>query len=275
MKVSAAHRKATGIYLRTQKILLSIPFALRTKSQDDLFLKWILAISPEKFHPVSLRRNYGTHFRPIRIEPPDMRRITATLTSFTAMACLSQAATIRFIEVTSNPGAGGTGGSGAFFHIGEVEAFLTSVVPAAGLDNANDLALSVAGATASTTSGTVQHGGDLALISGAVGTGAGTWSRNVTASVEATALVDLGGSFDVGTVRVWQRGDGCCQDRLRNFTVNLYADDGSGSVGALVDSIANTGQVATNSFATFTPVPEPSAALLGLLGGALALRRRR
>jgi hypothetical protein len=174
MKVSAAHRKATGIYWRTQKILLSIPFALRTKSRDELFLKWILAISPEKFPLCSLRRNYGTHFSPIRIKPPDMRRIIAILTSFTAMACLSQAAAIRFIEVTSDPGAWGTGGSGAFFHIGEVEAFLTSVVPAAGLDNANDLALSVAGATASTTSGTVQHGGDLALISGAVGTGAGT-----------------------------------------------------------------------------------------------------
>lgn len=203
------------------------------------------------------------------------RGLITTLISFAAMACMSQAATIRFIEVTSLPGAGGTGGSGAFFHIGEVEAFLTTTTPAAGLDNANDLALSSVGATASTTSGTVQHGVDTALISGVASTGATTWSRNVTPTVPVTALVDLGNSFDIGTVRLWQRGDGCCQDRLSNFTVNFYGDDGAGGVGALVDSIAHPGQVANNSFATFNPIPEPSSALLGLLGGLLVWRRRR
>ena len=191
------------------------------------------------------------------------------------MTCLGQAATLRFIEITSAPGLGGTGVSGAFFHIGEVEAFLTSVTPAAGLDNANDLALSSAGASATTTSNIPQHGLDSALVNGVVDTGATTWSRNVTPTVEATGLVNLGGSFDIGTVRIWQRGDGCCQDRLRNFTVNFYEDDGSGGVGALVDSIAHPGQVATNSFASFSPVPEPSSALLGLIGGLLAFRRRR
>jgi len=201
--------------------------------------------------------------------------IATTLISLAAMACISQAATIRFIEVTSLPGAGGTGGSGAFFHIGEVEAFLTTTTPAAGLDNANDLALSSVGASAATTSGTVQHGADTALINGVASTGAATWSRNVTSSVEVTALVDLGNAFDIGTVRLWQRGDGCCQDRLMDFTVNFYGDDGAGGVGALVDSIAHPGQVATNSFAAFNPIPEPSSALLGLLGGLLVFRRRR
>ncbi len=60
-----------------------------------------------------------------------------------------------------------------------------------------------------------------------------------------------------------------------NFTVNFYGDDGAGGVGALVDSIAHPGEVATNSFAAFNPIPEPSSALLGLLGGLLVLRRRR
>ena len=166
-------------------------------------------------------------------------------------------------------------GAERFFHIGEVEAFLTTAVPAAGLDNANDLALSANGATGSTTSGTAQHGADSALVSGTQNVGAATWSRNVTSTIEARALVDLGGSFDIGTVRVWQRGDGCCQDRLQNFTVNFYEDDGAGGVGSLTNSFLHAGQVASNGFATFNAVPEPSSLLLGMLGGVLALRRRR
>ena len=198
------------------------------------------------------------------------------IATLAATAGLGQSATVRFIEITSLPGAGGTGGTGAFFHIGEVEAFLTSTTPAAGLDNANDLALASAGASGSTTSGTAQHGADAALVNGIADTGAATWSRNVTVSLEATALIDLGGSFDVGTVRVWQRADGCCQDRLRNFTVNLLEDDGFGQVGPLVESFTHSGQVATNSFATFTTtVPEPSTSVLGLFAGLLVIRRRR
>lgn len=202
----------------------------------------------------------------------------ATLLTCAAMTCVAQAATMRFIEITSLPGTGSSGAEPNRFHIAEVEAFLTSVTPGAGLDNANDLALAANGATGTTTSGAAFHGADGDLVDGIQSVGAATWTRNTSTvpAVGAVALVDLGGSFDVGTVRVWQRGDSCCQGRLANFTVNFYADNGSGGVGALVDSIAHPTQVATNGFATFNPVPEPSStALLGLGGLALILRRRK
>ena len=189
----------------------------------------------------------------------------------------AQATLIRFIHVSSEPGTGSSDTEDpGRLHIGEIEAFLVGVTPSAGLDNANDIALSSASATALTLSGTAQHGADANLISGIQNSNASTWTR-FTSPEPAIAQVDLGGTFDIETIRVWQRGPNlCCQNRLNNFTVNVYADDGSGGVGALVQSFSHPGQVADLGNATFVVVPEPTTALLMGMGCVgLLLRRRR
>ncbi|BDS07094.1 hypothetical protein NT6N_21340 [Oceaniferula spumae] len=205
-------------------------------------------------------------------------KLLATLLTATCLTTISANATlIRFIEFTIEQGTGGIP-----LHVGEVEAFMTGVTPGAGLDGINDLALTSKGASATTVSGDTFHGANGNLINGSASRGIDTWTRR-TATIPAVGgvvgQVDLGGTFDIVTVRIWQRGDGCCQERLSNFTVNFYADNGTGGVGALVDSIAYPGQVPTNGFATFSQpaaVPEPSSsALLGLGGLALILRRRK
>lgn len=136
------------------------------------------------------------------------------------------------------------------FHIGEVEVFGIGVTPLVGVDNANDFALASKSASGLTISGTPQHGADSVLVNGVVDTGATTWSRQNPLPI--IAQVDLGMRRSVSDVRVWQRGDGCCQDRLENFTVELYEGDGNGGLGNLVGTQAFPGQVPTNSFGTFS-----------------------
>lgn len=153
---------------------------------------------------------------------------------------------VRVIKTdgTINPGDGNR------FHIGEIEVFADSALPAvAGLDNANDLALSSKGAVGSTVSGTPQHGNDSALVNGAVDGGATTWSRQNPLPI--IAQVDLGASYTIGNIRVWQRGDGCCQERLESFSIELLAD-ASGSPGAVVYSENHPGRaVPTNWYSQF------------------------
>jgi VCBS repeat-containing protein len=88
-------------------------------------------------------------------------------------------------------------------------------------------------------------------------TGAATWTR---VAVGAEIVIDLRASFDVERVRVHQRNDGCCQDRLMDFTVSLLADDGAGNPGAVVQSTVFAGQPANNSFGqvTLAAVPAPA-----------------
>jgi VCBS repeat-containing protein len=161
----------------------------------------------------------------------------------------------RFIRVENN------GGGTRRMDIGEIEAFAPGVVPA--VDNAGgsgalnpgtDLATPGNGASLEAKgaiSGFSQpHGGDDdgRLMDGAETTGGGTWSSN---GVGNFVIIDLGSSKEVETVRVHQRNDGCCQDRLRDITISLLADSG-GSPGAVVDSVSFSAQPANNSFAEVT-----------------------
>ncbi|MFT5854889.1 MAG: VCBS repeat-containing protein [Verrucomicrobiales bacterium] len=84
-------------------------------------------------------------------------------------------------------------------------------------------------------------------MNGTENTGA-VWSTNGVANF---VIIDLGSSMDVETVRVHQRNDGCCQDRLRDFTVSVLADSG-GSPGAVVTSAVFPTQPTTNRFGEVT-----------------------
>jgi len=139
--------------------------------------------------------------------------------------------------------------SNRLLHTSEIEAFLANVTPnGAGVSglSTNDVAASfeLEGALGSFA---FQHGSSSALTDNAQQTAGATYTRS---GVGALYAVDLGSTQNVGSVRTWQRFDGCCQERLSNFNVLLLADDGTGNPGDLIASKVVAGQVATNSFAS-------------------------
>lgn len=163
----------------------------------------------------------------------------------------------RFIKVQNN------GTANRSLAIGEIEAFLAGVTPGGSYDNANDVALASKGATWQSETGAFQHGLAGFTIDGLATGGAESIHR---IGVGAELVIDLGQRRDVGTVRVWQRGDGCCQDRLQNFSVSLLDDDGTGNPGAVLYTGSYPGQPPTNSFASFT-LPAFSNVRFAIEGG--------
>ena len=168
----------------------------------------------------------------------------------------------RFIMVQNN------GPVNRRLDIGEIEAFAPGVVPAVGnaggsgsLNPTTDLATAGMGASVhsrgATSSFSKSHGADSELIDGAEETGANTWGAS---GVGTFVIIDLGQNRDVATVRIHQRNDGCCQDRLMDFTVSLLADSG-GSPGAVVQSAVFATQPANNSFGQLIMAEIPSGAL--------------
>ncbi len=156
---------------------------------------------------------------------------------------MKEAEKARFIRVKNN------GAANREMHIGEIEAFAEGTAPSAGLDAFNDLALASKGASFESSTGVPGHGAEAAVFDGALQTGANTWDR---AGVGVEYVLDLGQKYDLGQVRVWQRADGCCQDRLSDFTVSLLADNGAGLPGSVLYSQSYPGIAPTNSYAAFS-----------------------
>jgi len=149
----------------------------------------------------------------------------------------------RFVKVSNN------GTAYREFHLGELEVFSSSASPNQALSgggglSTNDLTATfkAEGADSSFGGG---HGSNLAPLNNVRDTGGNTYDRM---GVGTFYTVDLGSTLNVATVRTWQRADGCCQDRLSNFTVSLLADNG-GNPGAVVASKSFDGTAPTNSFA--------------------------
>lgn len=155
---------------------------------------------------------------------------------------------VRFIRVRNNLDAG------RLLHIAEIEAFATGVVPNSGTDlSTNELV----GENFESSRGPIAHGSSSALTNDVRDTGAATFTLNTAAGNEM--VIDLNANADLGAVRLWQRNDGCCQERLSNFTVSLLKDNGAGVAGDEVFAFNHTGQVATNSFAQINIPTIPDA----------------
>ncbi|NQT86773.1 autotransporter-associated beta strand repeat-containing protein, partial [bacterium] len=156
----------------------------------------------------------------------------------------------RFVQVKNN------GTANRRMDIGEIEAFAFGTTPT--VDNAGDnqflnptidLAYTTNGASnyaQGADSGFTQpHGTNTVnLINARETDGGGTWSSQ---GVGNYVTIDLGATFGVGSVRVHQR-NGCCQDRLRDFSVNIFDDNGSGAPGALSASQSYPGQPPNERF---------------------------
>ena len=135
-------------------------------------------------------------------------------------------------------------------HISEIEVFGPGVTASSTLDSNNDLAHASHGASFESFVGTVtdSHTGNHAnLVNGVLDTSGNTPSID---GVGAEFVIDLGYTREIGAVRVWQRADGCCQDRLSDFTVSVLGGTTTPSSGVVTEQ-SYPGQVPTNSFATF------------------------
>ncbi|MEM7397108.1 MAG: hypothetical protein AAF492_32695, partial [Verrucomicrobiota bacterium] len=164
----------------------------------------------------------------------------------------------RFVEVRKN------GTSNTRLHVGEIEVFAIGVIPDDGDGDGtsqNDL---VQAGTPSTetppTTTLLSHGSPASVYDGDLESGAEVWTTANGLAFEPLYMLDLGATYPIDLVRVWGRFDGCCQDRLQDFNVTLYADDGGGQPGAEVNTVrfpgtapaAATGPIELN-LAVFDP----------------------
>ncbi|MDP7399752.1 MAG: hypothetical protein QF541_23000, partial [Lentisphaeria bacterium] len=146
----------------------------------------------------------------------------------------------RFVRVSEDRTQGGWMDSR--FHLGELEAFADGDTPddqgggtfGGMTTSTNDV--QPFGFHAGTTTTTVEHGSPANNYNNATEGGGAVWScGNGQGAPEPRYTLDLGGTFDITTVRMWPRADTCCTDRWQNLLVELIADNG-GSPGATNDS---------------------------------------
>ncbi len=126
-------------------------------------------------------------------------------------------------------------------HLGEIEVFSLGVTPdRADADgtSSNDLvqANNASPVTPPTTT-QLEHGVIGSVLDGDLEAGGAVWSTQLDLAEAPRYMLDLGGTRLIGQVFVWGRNDDCWPDRLQNFSVNVYADDGAGMPGELVNSV--------------------------------------
>ena len=150
----------------------------------------------------------------------------------------------RFVEVVKNST------SATMLHISEIEVFEFGINPNeahADGTSSNDLVQNGSPSTENPpTTTSLAHGLPSSVIDGDIESGSAVWTTSSGLGVEPRYMVDLGVTAAINTVRIFGRGDTCCQDRLSNFTVNIYADDG-GTPGALINSKTFSGTAPAGS----------------------------
>ena len=174
--------------------------------------------------------------------------LVATNTSGSASANLSitvvgapvfVGAEARFVEVSKNDL------TATRFHISEIEVFEFGIVPdGADADGTsrNDL---VQNGNPSTeippTTTSLQHGLPASVFDGDIESGGEVWTTASGLSTRPRYMLDLGATKTIDKVRIFGRGDGNSPERLENFTVTLYEDDGTGKPGAAVSEAIFSG----------------------------------
>lgn len=143
----------------------------------------------------------------------------------------------RFVMVQNN------GLTGRRLHTSEIEAFAPGVTPN---NNSAPSTNDITPTSFQSEMGTAGHGSANSVFDGNLETGGSTWTREGIANAY---ILDLGSTQEVETIRLWQRADSCCQERLENFTVSILSDNGSGEPGGLMGSQNHPGRVTpTNSY---------------------------
>ncbi|MDA7882256.1 chitobiase/beta-hexosaminidase C-terminal domain-containing protein, partial [Akkermansiaceae bacterium] len=139
----------------------------------------------------------------------------------------------RYIEVVKNST------SDTYLHISEIEAFAPGTIPDEGDADGtsrNDLVQAASPSTETPPTTTVLHHGlPTSVYDGDIESGAEVWTTLGGLEVEPRYMLDLGTTEEIGTIRIFGRGDTCCTNRLENFTVNIYQDNG-GLPGNLIST---------------------------------------
>lgn len=151
----------------------------------------------------------------------------------------------RFIELVKNTP------SNTRLHISEIEAFTPGETPDEGdADGTSQNDLVQAGSASTEyppTTTTIQHGVATSVYDGNLEAGAAVWSTLEGQGVVPRYMLDLGRTEDIERVRIFGRADTCCTDRLENFVVNIYEDNGAGLPGELVSSAGFSGTAPSGS----------------------------
>jgi hypothetical protein len=146
----------------------------------------------------------------------------------------SASATGRFVEVVKHA-------KDTRLHLSEIEVFSFGVTPdRAHADGTSGNDLVQAGSPSSETpptTTTLEHGNAVSVFDGNLENGSSVWTTGMSLGFEPRYMLDLGATHPIGEIRIWGRNDTCCADRLQNFSVNVYEDDGLGRPGALVNSV--------------------------------------
>ncbi len=186
----------------------------------------------------------------------------------------------RFVRITKNDLVD------TRLHVGELEAFAVGVVPnnlggatfGGQATSTNDI--TSIGVHVATTTSTLEHGGANTNPNNALESGGSVWSTANGLGVNARYTLDLGGTFDVTTVRAWPRADGCCATRWQSLVIELLGDNGLGQPGTVLATTNFAGDGVNNTPLNLSfpaTIPEPSSLILlsGLTVCGLAGRRSR
>ena len=144
----------------------------------------------------------------------------------------------RFVQVRKNFSANDNR-----FHLSELEVFEFDVTPdEADADgtSSNDLVQTL-GATplVPPTVTALQHGNLASTYDGDLEAGAEVYSTLISNPGDPIFMIDLGATYSIGLVRAFGRADNSASNRLSDFQIEVFADDGSGNPGALVNSAYN------------------------------------